>query len=163
MKQSMTLAMEFADDFLWRLKIAMDTAQTSGNILVAKIREIEETGGTVPEELHQRMRDQITIREYQLKYLDSVATFKTRVTQVLSVAMDPPKDSFLNRGKLSDLQKGADLVQHMMQILETEFTKTLGADFLTITDPGMQQEAIKLMSERLAKQNTKPFPKEWQN
>jgi hypothetical protein len=24
-------------------------------------------------------------------------------------------------------------------------------------------EAIKLMSERLAKQNTKPFPKEWQN
>lgn len=163
LKQSMTNAMEFADDFLRRLKIAMETAQSNGNLLAAKIREIEEAGGEVSEDLHQRMRDQITIREYQLKYLDSAATFKTRVAQVLSVAMDPPKDNFLNRGKLSDLQKGAELVERMMNVIRTEFYETLGEDLLTITQQGMHQEAVKLMAERLGKQNTKPIPKEWLN
>lgn len=163
LQESMKAAMKFADDLGDRLKVAIETNQSNGNILGIKIGEIKSAGNPVPEELNDKMRGCTTIREHQLEYLENWATFKTRVAQVLSAAMDPPKENLFNRGKIADIKKGGELVQKMMDALADEnFNQNfLGEDFLTITNPKLHEEAIKLMSARLSGQPSRAVPKGW--
>ena len=165
LQESMKAAMKFADDLGDRLKVAIETNQSNGNILGIKIGEIKSAGNPVPEELHNKMRDCTTIREHQLEYLEYWATFKTRVAQVLSAAMDPPKENLFNRGKIADIKNGGELVQKMMDALTDKNVNQnrLGEDFLTITNPKLHEEAIKLMSARLSGQPSRAVPKGWRH
>jgi hypothetical protein len=163
LQESMKVAMKFADDLGDRLKVAIELNQSNGNVLGLKIGEIKSAGNPVPEELNNKMRDCTTIREHQIKYLEYLATFKTRAAQVLSAAMNPPKENLFNRGKIADIKKGGDLVQKMMDALADEnFNQNLlGEDFLTITNPKLHEEAIKLMSARISGQPSRAVPKGW--